>query len=304
MAENYILGGGIAGLIYAFYNKSFKVVTPEVGGQMANQFQLGPRYLHKTEFSIKFLQDLNVVVEDLHIKTGYQTVKNRYIDIMLDLDYKQRYYMKSRGLKTLEGFDDTAMSSGKSSFTALKVDFTLLIQKLIIALEGRIILDKVQIIDSKNKEITLGSGTVLKYEKLVNTMPLNIFSSMLVRSEDVAFPFPETFKSQSVTFILLTPESNPGYDYIYVAAKSYPHHRLTFTDKGVVAEWFGIHSEEQCKKEYKDRYVDSKILYGSQIIPINFVYDLKDIKLVGRFGTWNRHWKTEKVIEVAMEDAK
>src|SRR3972149_2445932 len=103
----YILGGGIAGLIYAFYNKDYEVISTEFGGQMASYFKLGSRYLHRTDQAINFLKDLNLPVEEIRITTGYQTRTDSYTDIMMDEDFKKRYYMKSRGIKTLEGYDET-----------------------------------------------------------------------------------------------------------------------------------------------------------------------------------------------------
>ncbi|MEK6881099.1 MAG: FAD/NAD(P)-binding protein, partial [Nanoarchaeota archaeon] len=67
-----VLGGGIAGLIFAFYNKNFTVISPDVGGQMGNGFSLGPRYLHDIPESRKFLNDLNIEIKEITVNVGYK----------------------------------------------------------------------------------------------------------------------------------------------------------------------------------------------------------------------------------------
>ena len=48
----------------------------------------------------------------------------------------------------------------------------------------------------------------------------------------------------SVTFILLKPRKFCGFNYVYNASTSIPYHRLTFAKEGMIAEWFGAHSED------------------------------------------------------------
>lgn len=301
MVNKIILGGGISGLVYAFYNKEYKVISDSFGGQMLNYFNLGPRYLHATIWSEKFLNDLGLPIEEQVIKTGYQINKIKFVDIMLDIGYKKEYYMKSRGIKDLTGFDETAMSEGKNTFKALKVDFTKVIEKLVIACQSRLIQDKVTLVDVKAKTISLQSGQVLSYDELINTMPLNIFSGLLLGADD--FPKSESFKASPMTYVLLKPQPSKGFNYLYVPQINVKHHRLTWDDKGLVADIFGIWTPEQLKKIYRDEYVDSKILYNAQIIPYVGELRLDGVKFLGRYGKWDRHYKTEKIIEEAIKES-
>ena len=301
MLNKYILGTGIAGLIYAFYNKDYIAIGDSHGGQMASHFPLGTRFLHMNEYSEKFLKDLSLPIIPIKIKTGYQTRKGHYVDLMLDRGYKEKYYMKSRGLKTLEGYDDTAMSEGKNCFIALKVDFEEVIKRLCLVLDKRLIKDKVAEIDTQRKTIALASGTIFEYESFVNTMSLNIFAGLL---KNAIFPGADNFKCFPITYIWLKPQTKSDFDYVYVAQSNIPHHRLTWDDNGVCAEWFGAHKPEECKKIYKDKYVDSQILWNAQIIPFKEDLKLEAVKFIGRYGRWDRHYKTERVIEEAMKNEK
>lgn len=33
----FIIGGGISGLIYGFYNKDYQIISPDVGGKLKNK---------------------------------------------------------------------------------------------------------------------------------------------------------------------------------------------------------------------------------------------------------------------------
>lgn len=292
--KTYILGGGIAGLVWAFYNKGM-VISPEFGGQMASHFPLGPRYLHKNEYSLKFMQDIGLPIEVIKITTGYQT-SSEVLSEIPSQEYKQEYYKKSRGRQDLLGFDDTAMSSGKNNFEAIKVDFEKLIKLLVEKLQGRLISGKVQEILAEKKMIVTDQE-IYEYDAIVNTMPLNIFSKIY----NGAFPAADNFKCEAITYVWLKPQAKGGFDYVYVPDKTIKHHRITYDEKGLICEWFGQHSKEECKQAYGDDYIDSQILYSAQIIPFEKPINADGVVFVGRYGTWNRHWKTEKVIEEAIK---
>jgi len=297
----YVLGSGIAGLVWAFYNKDCIVIGEKTGGQMASHFPCGPRFLHKTPESEKFLKDLNLPIETIRIKTGYQTSKNKVYDVMTDKDYRQRYYMKSRGLNSLEGYDDTAMSSGKNSFEALKVDFNKIIELLVERISHRLKVGRIIEINYPVKTIILESSEMIKFDNLVNTMPLNIFSKII---KGATFPDTNNFKCFPVTYVWLKKTADSEYNYVYIAQDNVPHHRITYDDKGIIAELFGAFNPEHCKKIYKEEYVDSQILYNAQIIPYKEAITLDGVKFCGRYGMWDRHYKTEKVIQEAQEHAK
>ena len=300
MKKKVILGGGVAGLIYAFYNKEYFVISPEFGGQMINQFPLGPRFLHMNEFSEKLLRGLEMPIEDIEVKTGYMLDSGVILDQIPHEQFKEDYFMKSRGKKDLAGYDKTVMSEGKNRFVALKVDFNEMIGLLCHKLNGRLITGKVERIDTRARTLIV-DDKIIEYESLVNTIPLNVFGRLVTPG---TFPSPDNFKSEAVTYILLQPELASNFDYVYVADPRKVFHRLTFDPKGTIAEWFGVHDAKECQKVFGERYVDSKVLYGAQIIPYLGEIKLEGVKFIGRYGTWKREWKTEKVIEEAIKDGK
>jgi hypothetical protein len=132
-------------------------------------------------------------------------------------------------------------------------------------------------------------------------MPLNIFSNAYLGE----FLSSDNFKSEAMTYVWLKRgDAECDFDYIYYPFEQTPHHRITVDDKGLICEWFGKHTPEECKAAYGEDYVDSQILYNAQIIPCSKPIKADRTLFVGRYGTWNRHWKTETVIEEALKVQK
>jgi len=100
--NNYVLGGGIAGLIFTYFNKNLILISKDIGGQFNNNFDLGPRFFHNSYFSRKLLKELNIPIRKEKIKVGYSRFLNN-IEIEKPEGFKEIYFEKSRGEKYLDG---------------------------------------------------------------------------------------------------------------------------------------------------------------------------------------------------------
>lgn len=273
----YILGGGIAGLIYAFYNRDYTIITPEIGGQMKSNFSLGPRYLHNTTYSRQLLNDLNIDIIESKIKIGYLSDKGF---IVPDNDFRKQYFMKSRNTNSLEYFDSSVMNSYKNEINILKVDFNEIINKLNT---NRIINEKVESIDLQNNLI----NNKIKFKHVISTIPINRLNL-----------FNYNFQSFDMNYVQYHVfEDLKDFDYVYDIRTSTKFHRITKDSKFLVCDYFN-EVDIDIKNEY---YINHTKLKNAQIFSVDFVKDLSNIKFVGRYGTWNRKWKTESVIEDAIE---
>lgn len=272
----YILGGGITGLIYAFYNKDYKIITPEIGGQMKSNFSLGPRYLHDTTYSRRLLNDLNIDIIESKIKIGYLS-DNGFV--VPDDNFRKQYFMKSRNTNSLEHFDSSVMNSYKSEIDILKVDFNEIIEKL----KTEVINEKVETINLQNNLI----NNKIKFEHVISTMPINKLNL-----------FDYNFQSFDMNYVQYkTFEDLQDYDYVYDIRTSTKFHRITKDAKFLICDYFND-VDINTNNEY---YINHTKLKNAQILSVDFVKDLSNIKFVGRYGTWNRKWKTESVIEDAIE---
>jgi hypothetical protein len=287
-----ILGSGISALIYAYFNKDYFIIGERIGGQMNAPFELGPRYLHKSSDKIiKFLDELEVEYKNDIIRVGY--IDDSGFIESPDQKFREKYYMKSRGVKTLEGFDSSVMNSNKSEFEILRVNFKDMILKLFMKLSDRIYEGKVNKIDLKNKTLEANSKDkelFFKYENLVSTIPLNIFSKISELGLNL-----ESY-DMSYCFLKQCPIDLKSFDYVYDCRSSRDYHRITKVDNGFVLDFFGSKNIFEPKSEFKvgENLV---ILKDSQIVPLKEEVKVNDIKFVGRYGKWDRHIKIENVIE-------
>lgn len=272
----YILGGGITGLIYAFYNKDYKIITPEIGGQMKSSFSLGPRYLHDTTYSRQLLNDLNIDIIESKIKIGYLS-DNGFVKP--DDSFRKQYFMKSRNTNSLEHFDSSVMNSYKSEIDILKVDFNEIIEKL----KTEVINEKVETVDLQNSLI----NNTIKFEHVISTMPINKLNL-----------FDYNFQSFDMNYVQYkTFEDLKDFDYVYDIRTSTRFHRITKDSDFLICDYFN-EVDIDINNEY---YINHTKLKNAQILSVDFVKDLSNIKFAGRYGTWNRKWKTESVIEDAIE---
>jgi len=299
---NIVLGGGISGLIWAHYNPDYFVLTDQIGGQMLNYFDLGPRYLHyKKQIIDNFLRDLNVPLKLSTIRIGYID-DSGFIDNP-DEEFRKKYFMKSRGQNTLQGFDPSVLNSNIKEFQVCNIDFKDLIDKLYDKIEKRIYMGKVTHINLNNHIITTDNNLVLKYKNLISTIPLNVFAK--VANLDIKLQaFDMAYCLLSNNFFNLK-----DYDYVYDARSSTVFHRMTKCRQGIVCDVLGTKIEEfknQILPKYFTSSCDLSIVYlkNSQIISLDKDFELEDksIRFIGRFGSWNRRWKTETVIEEAAKN--
>jgi hypothetical protein len=126
----------------------------------------------------------------------------------------------------------------------------------------------------------------MEYSFLVSSIPLNVFC-MLTGLED-------NYEAFDMTYVLV-PNSYfdmKDYDFIYDCRSDTISHRMTKDKNGIVLDFFG----EKTNLIYK--YVCCK---NSQIISRVDIPKIEDVKFIGRYGTWDRNYKTETVIDEAVK---
>lgn len=299
---NIILGGGVAGLIWAYYHKDYFILTDQVGGQMMSYFDLGPRYLHnKTEAVPKFLESLNIPIRLSTIRVGY--IDDGGWVYQPDLHFREKYFMKSRCQDNLIGFDPTVLNTSIEKFEVCDVDFKDLIFRLYDILENRIFLDGVKKIDLDSKLITTDSNTVFKFSKLVSTIPLKIFAR--IAGLNIAL------ESFDMAYCLVSEDffDLKEFDFVYVSSSNKTYHRMTKSKYGIVCDVFGTKVQQFIDETPKKYFTTPpneaiKLVKNNQIISLKEDFELKDypVKFVGRYGAWHRRWKTETVVEEAQNE--
>lgn len=293
--SRYILGGGIAGLITAYYNPEYTLVSDQLGGQMADT-GLGPRILEVNENSATLLGDLGY--DTIKVKTakiGYM-VCNQYLD-HLGKSFRENYYMKSRYLKELKEVPKSVMSDGKNEIKYFDIDWNELIGKLLKGIKSHAILGRVSFIDTVNKEIIVeqeGEQMGYSYDKLLSTLPAPLFYklSRLKATETLNF-VPKTF--------IIVPEffDMKDFDYVYFPGNEVEYHRVTKLGNGNVAVEYTTEVKSDTLVKDWTNVIDVKTLFGGQIQSGAVDY-FDDIIFVGRYACWDHDLKTDDVVFQAL----
>lgn len=214
----YVLGGGIAGLIWAYYHPEYKVVADKKGGAMASQLTIGPRWLHANGQTEAFVQGLGLELADRKVvKAG----------IAGSSSSDAAYMLKTRGIKG-EVFDRAFTSRHEVLLEPSLREITArLIQ--IMESENRFVVGKVTAVDLDAQRFFVEDQEWRAWEHIVNTVPLPMFIKILCRPDKLSWggeyaKIPVLFNHHVIA------DGTwpwPGLEYVYVPDPSYPFSRIT-----------------------------------------------------------------------------
>jgi len=274
-----ILGGGIAGLLFAFYNPEYLLISDVLGGQFKTKFQTGPRFLHVDKNTNCLLGDLNRYVGIKKVKVGY-FYDGELHDENTE-ENKKRYFEKTRG-ESSQPYS-SVMSSNKKEFESYIVDLSEIIDDLVNSIKNETMIGKITKIDTDNKKVYVGKYEY-EYDELVSTIPLNIFL-FLSGKEELA----KQYLSFPTTFILMKNNDDcpfvdfKDYDYVYVSEEKYPFHRITKTKEGFVYEYKGDINSLNINQK------DKEVLKVGQLVQNDNNIKFENVSFLGRFAEWKHN---------------
>jgi len=180
--KKWIVGGGINGLIYAFYNREYGIITPHIGGdwkRMQNTI-----VTHAGPMTKKLLEDVGVPYETFTRKVEY--IKGGKVIPEIGFDDQLAVIRKKIGDPNhCPPDDDVAISTGDYFISSYVFDFESLVEGLFkgINVDGdRVVLD--QVIRIMDDEI-ITSKTSYEYTALVSTIPAPIFWNLRKMPRDL-----------------------------------------------------------------------------------------------------------------------
>jgi len=266
---NFILGGGVAGLIAAFYNQSFKIISPELGGQPA----LGPRLIQKHPKNHKLLYDLGF--RKFKVKTakiGF-FYKGKLHDTC-PTSLRMEYYEKTRQV-TCAKIPKSIMSDDKKTIDYYDVIWEDLIKALVDKVKNQWIKAKVNNITEKG---IIFDNKYHEYKKLISTIPAPIFFKLKKQEEEnliLADYRKHTFSAVDKSFGLASsPFDGGNYDYIY------------FPDKKIEISRATKINEDSWLYEKTGKHRGMQVLPRVQIKHNADFGKTNNIKFIGRYAQW------------------
>ncbi len=286
MIETYIIGGGIAGMIFAYYNKDALIIDKDLGGQNNCSFELGPRLIEKDVETELLLKELNLDTSTKKIKVGFFDKKF----LNPSEDFKKKYLLLSRG-------KDVEESSGMNNMQKEMEVYNTTFKELSETLKNKI---KVNHINNEVAEInTLGQNVKMNYtdkkfyfNKLISTIPLSEFCK-LSNKKILLSP-------KEVCFIKLKKDFFDMKDYNFIYCLNKDFYRISNHEEYLVAEIKGYKSEKELKDIFGNSLLNFKNL-NTQIITNKKMPKCKNVIFFGRYACNDKSIKIQDLIKKAKD---
>jgi len=302
--KQYIVGSGITGLIWKFYNPEYQIISPESPGTFAKSHLV---WLHDTPFTRQLVKDLGFQIKTKRSYIGYYvdceysnkqttTINRKVIQKKMtnwDEPINKKFKIKSKQISLNTEKDESFMN-------VLDVDLVELIsrlQKNADVEQGLVtrITDNEISVTKENKHIKY------KYDRLITTMPAPFFWKAY--SKDMKF------KSTPITNVIV--KKNPGHhmqncEMMYYSDKNIEYSRTSFLDGVYAIEFTGVVPEEHIRQKYSDLEIISCFVIQHGRIEENLQNVEPNDKIVfsGRFAKWKFGITTEHVVELVINNIK
>jgi len=316
MSDKVVLGGGLSGLIYAYYHKDHIIISPDIGGKMdesGKDFFSNIIFAHYNNATIRLLNDIGIpysratrpivyiVKEKADNMAGWKRV---VLDkSMVSIDVKLKIIRKKMRDPSFEPLD---LNLSTDDYYIDTLDFS--ISDLVRRLSDKIMNeerwhDQTAIRITKEKVVT--SDTSFPYSRLISTIPADIFWKIHELELDCELKSGwTTFAlSDRPTSELRNIQFNIAYDATDSACTRISHNNKKDNDV-FLYEFAGKLDEHQVESNLP---LDAKLIqwYSEprgviftnswNVPPPNTIF-------VGRFAQWKHSIKLGDVIESALFD--
>ncbi len=299
----YIIGGGISGLVWGFYNPDFQIITPKetaVGESFTRTYLV---WLHDSPETRKLLKDLDLPIIPKKSKIGYyqghwicdsqSPEMNRKM-----IQKKMTEWDKEIDTSFVPKTDDLSLTKqgGNSYLLSLDVDLTEVIKRL--SKNARIIYGYVTGINDKKLTVRDNFESPeyhVYYEELVSTIAAPFFWK--------AYGEEKEFKCLPITNVITSvkpKEFNDAYEMVYYG-EEVPFTRVSHLGNKYALEFSGVITKEAFEKLYPELTVDDYFVVKQGRIFENEgnISPSKDITFSGRFAEWKYGRTTEHVVDQA-----
>lgn len=300
MADRYVLGCGLSGLIFAFYNRDFVVISPDIGGKLKHDFMSSTILLHDAPETQDLLRDLGFRLEpEAHIVRYYQ--QGRFLDSPSTGVYElvaRKKLTKWDKLPVLNTEVFPALDRPPTTEPYLPV-FKVSSSDLVKALGKNIHWMQDSVLRITDKELVTEKRKRLPYAELVSSITAPLFWKLFGQAQRA-----EAFQYLPATFINseISPFGNNNedtWDLVYFVDLEIPYTRVNRNPRTgeYLYEFSGLITEAQLANVCPNIVVKDRLETPVGII----VTDLNNIpppgvRFVGRFATWDHRLRIPDVI--------
>jgi len=306
-SEKIIVGGGITGLVWKFYNPDFHIISPDIGGFFAKSHLL---WLHDTAETRKLLTDLGW-------KHPEQFAKRSYIGYMADgwiADYQTDWLnakIIQRKMTPWNEDPDPKFTPKTKDLSLSTVGNYNYMNTLGVDLE--------EVIERLNKNANIENGFVTKitpthietkknfkdetaitipYDTLITSIAAPLFWKAYGNEE-------LKFKSMPITNVIVDscpPMFDNEYEMVYYAC-SYPFSRISHLQNSWSIEFTGEITKEQFEKLYPEMKIKDIFVIKHGRIWENDKHKSPQENIIfsGRFSQWEYGIVTESIIKQVIE---
>lgn len=300
--DKIIIGGGISGLIWNFYNPDYKIITPDVGGVYGKTHMV---WLHDTYETRQFLKDLGFDQSKWSAKRSYiGYYHNGWIRNKIDSEMNTLLIQKKMSAwdepidKTFQP-DSAKLSMGDFESTNYMNTLDVDLVKVIEELNNHCDIERgfVTKITPTHLEIKnnfeQAEGTLLPYSKLVSTIAAPFFWKGYGEEKE--------FGHMPITNVITSvrPEHfDDRYEMIYYD-DSLPYSRASYLGGKYALEFSGVITEEEFTKLFPDLPIEEFfVVKQGRIFKTGENTPPQDnILFLGRFAEWEHGITTEHVVQ-------
>lgn len=282
---NFILGGGITGLILGNILEDHIVIADRVGGQLNSGFKLGPRILKYTPIVDLFLKKIGIEAEPKNFTIGYY--HKGYLTNCLSEEMRQIYFKKTRGAEF--PILESSMSDGESLIYGWDMIEIELVKVLAERIKDRIYSGYITYIDTKEKHLWDNDFIAINYDNLISTIDSDILFNEILRVQTQI-----EFEKRMVYYYKILTPFDLSYDFIYVV-DSPAVNRITKID----AKYCCIESNHDISEKNKivGSRIDESASIESQIKSQLYLKEVNGIILAGRYAEYAHNVRAHNIIE-------
>lgn len=292
-----ILGNGLSGKIFAFYNREYKIIgksQPQAG----NNIMQNMIFLHDCYYNRMFLQDL-IDISKTNINYCFKNVdvltfdNNKYIT---EISEETKQKILDKKLTSISGkklifknsvFENkiTLSEEKNNLLKIIEVNFDEILSALDKVISDQVIDDSfVTKIDVKDKKIITEKGEY-KYSSCISTINLNIFAKL--SEEDFgSLDTLETTIAEGIEEDFNIPKIPYETAIIYFPQDKYEFGKIIKRNGKCYAEITGI------SNNYKKFVVDK----SARLVKKNIVNDIPGVMFVSRYACWDPNIRIQDVI--------